>query len=97
MIVPPVEHKRFCWDFNKKNPIATIGEEVLMNSVVGFIFFLVLLLTTLFGAILQLNDALVQADMERFFFWTRIAVSIAAFPTVFCFSILTLRALESEQ
>jgi hypothetical protein len=68
-----------------------------MNSVVNFIIFLVLLLTVLFGAILQLNDALIQADMERFFLWTRIAVSIAAFPTVFCFSLLTLRLFESEQ
>jgi hypothetical protein len=68
-----------------------------MNSVVNFIIFLVLLLTVLFGAILQLNDALLQADMERFFLWTRIAVSIAAFPTVFYFSLLTLRLFESEQ
>jgi hypothetical protein len=65
--------------------------------VINFIVFFVLLLTVLFGAILQLSDALIQADMERFFLWTRIAVSIAAFPTVFYFSLLTFKVLESEQ
>jgi|GEM_PF-2236300 len=68
-----------------------------MNPVVSFIIFLIPLLTVLFGALLQLNDALIQGDAEGFFLWTRIAVSITAFPTVFCFSLLTLRLLESEQ
>lgn len=68
-----------------------------MNSVLSFTVFLVLILGSLFGAVLQLNDALLHAEMDRFFLWTRIAVSIAAFPTVFYFSLLTLKFLEPEQ
>jgi hypothetical protein len=97
MTVPLIEYKKFFSDYNRKNPTAITTEEAQMNAVMNFIVFLVLLLAALFGAILQLNDALIQADMERFFFWTRIAVCIAAFPTVFYFSLLTLRVLESEQ
>jgi hypothetical protein len=92
-----MEYKKSFPDYNRTNSIAISTKEVQMNSVVTFIIFLVLLLTLLLGAILQLSDALIQADMERFFLWTRITVSIAAFPTVFCCSLLTLRLLESEQ
>lgn len=53
-----------------------------MNSNLKFAGLLLLVLAMLFGAIFQLNDALIQADMTRFFLWTRITVSIAAFPTV---------------
>lgn len=58
------------------------------------LMFTVLFVMALFGSIVQLDIALKQADMDRFFLWTRIATSIAAFPTVWCGLLLTMNSLD---
>jgi hypothetical protein len=59
-----------------------------------YIMFAILFMAVLLGAILQLDIALKQADMDRFFLWTRIATSIAAFPIVWCGLLFTMNSFN---
>jgi hypothetical protein len=75
----------------------TTGIVILRNKLMNGLrhtAFIILFAMTLLGAIVQLDIALKQADMDRFFLWTRIATSIAAFPTVWCCLLLTMNSLD---